>query len=100
MHERVPARREEGIRLLWSRRLLFRIEAVGDQDGVDSEARAEVFHDRLSHGDDGIGRPQGMPLELLVEPALKRRRPRRARRLEGPPVTQLGDPGDAATPER
>ncbi len=99
MHKGVSILQEEGIDL-WSRHPLVRIEPVGDENPVDSQARAEVFHDRLSHADNCVRRPQDVPLKPLIEPALNRRRPRRSRRLEGPTVTQLGDPGDAATTQR
>jgi hypothetical protein len=84
---------------MFRRRELFRVESVGDECGVDSKSRPEIVDDRLSDGNHCVRPTEHGALDSFVQPSLDSRRPWPSRRLECPPVTQLGDPTCALAPE-
>ncbi len=75
------------------------IPAVGDKLRVQPEPGAEVLGGRPADADHGVGGSEPPALQPPVDAPLDGRREPGADRLEGPPVAQVRDPGDAPAPK-
>jgi len=86
VEKRILARREIAF---------FRIEAVRDEMGIESQAVEYVSNNWFRHGDNCVGSPEQPRLDHAIGTAVCTKWPRRMRGLEGPTVAELSDPRDA-----